>query len=159
MRIAFAVFVGYLVMATIVIGTSFGIVFGLGETYQFRDGTLDPAPTVFIAMSAAACLAGLLGGAVTSRVAQSRWPAARVCLVGVILVFGTFSVLGDWKRAQSLAQKVHSTQEIERMSAREKLENANKPMWFAMIAPLIGAVSAAVGCRLGAVATARSAAT
>jgi hypothetical protein len=155
MRIAFAVFAGYVVMTAIVIGTSFAVVVGLGERYQFREGTLDPAPTVFIVMSVAACLAGLLGGRLTSRIAQTKWRVARAWLVGVILVLGTFSVLGDWMRAQSLARNVHSAEEIARMSLREKLENATKPIWFSAVVPLIGVAAAAVGCRWGAVAPAR----
>src|SRR5262245_51777822 len=145
MRIAFAVIIGYLVMAAIVIGTSFGIVFGLGEGYQFREGTLDPAPAVLICMLATACAAGLLGGLLTAIIARARWRAARSWLIGVVLVLGALSAAGDWMRARSLAEKAYSTEQIAGMSLPEKLEAATKPMWFSLIVPLIGAGSSALG--------------
>src|SRR5262249_44033976 len=96
MRIAFAVIVGYLVMAAVVLGASVGVVFGLGESYLFREGTLEPAALVSIVMLVASCIAGLLGGIVAARIAQTRWRAASAWLVGVVLVLGTLTAVGDW---------------------------------------------------------------
>jgi hypothetical protein len=40
------------------------------------------------------------------------------------------------------------------MNLREKWEQASKPMWFSVLAPLIGACSSLLGCRFGAAAAA-----
>jgi hypothetical protein len=153
MRIAFAVIVGYLVMAAVVIGTSFGIVCGLGESYLFREDTLEPTALVSICMLAAGCVAGLLGGIVAARIAQTRWRAACIWLVGVVLVLGTLSAVGDWRRARLLAEKAPGTAEIAKMNLREKWEQASKPMWFSVLVPLIGAGSSLLGFRFGTTAT------
>src|SRR6516164_7667908 len=139
MRIAFAVIAGYLVMAAVVIGTSFGIAFGLDESYSFREDTLEPTALVSIGMLAAGCVAGLLGGIVAARIAQTRGRAACIWLVGVVLVLGTLSAVGDWLRAQSLAETAPGTAEIARMNLQEKLYQASKPMWLSLLVPLIGA--------------------
>jgi hypothetical protein len=153
MRIALAVIIGYLVMAAAVIGTSFGIVFGLGESDLFREDTLEPTALVSICMLAAGCVAGLLGGIVAARIAQTRWRAACIWLVGVVLVLGTLSAVGDWMRARSLAENVPGPAEIARMSLREKLDQASKPGWFSILVPLFGAGRSLLGCRWGTTAT------
>ena len=152
MRIAFAVIAGYLVMAAVVIGTSFGIAFGLDESYSFHEDTLEPTALVSTGMLAAGCVAALLGGIVAARIAQTRWRAACIWLVGGVLVLGALSAVLDWGRARSLAEKAPGTAEIARMNLREKWEQASKPMWFSVLAPLIGAGSSLLGCCFAAVA-------
>jgi hypothetical protein len=151
MRIAFAVIAGYLVMAAVVIGASFGIDFGLDESYTFREDTLEPTALVSTGMLAAGCVAALLGGIVAARIAQTRWRAACIWLVGVVLVLGTLSAVGDWRRARSPSQNPPGTAEIARMNLREKWDQASKPMWFSVLAPLIGAASSLLGFRIGTV--------
>ena len=151
MRIAFAVIAGYLVMAAVVIGTSFGIAFGLDESYSFREDTLEPTALVSIGMLAAGCVAAVLGGIVAARIAQTRWRAACIWLVGVVLVLGALSAVGDWWRARSLAEKAPGTAEIAKMNLREKWEQTSKPMWLSVLAPLIGAGSSLLGCCFAAV--------
>jgi hypothetical protein len=153
MRIAFAVIAGYLVMAAVVIGTSFGIAFGLDESYSFREDTLEPTALVSIGMLAAGCVAAVLGGIVAERIAQTRWRAACIWLVAVVLVLGALSAVGDWGRARSLAEKAPGTAEIANMNLREKWEQASQPMWFSVLAPLIGAGSSLLGFRFGMPAT------
>ena len=151
MRIAFAVIVGYLVMAAVVLGASVSVVFGLGESYLFREDTLEPTALVSTGMLAAGCVAALLGGIVAARIAQTRWRAACIWLVGVVLVLGTLSAVGDWRRARSPSQNPPGTAEIARMNLREKWDQASKPMWFSVLAPLIGAASSLLGFRIGTV--------
>jgi hypothetical protein len=134
-----SVILGYLVMAVTVFVTFSIAYLLLGTEGAFKPGSYDVSLLWMVLSIALSFAAAVLGGFVCAAVAKTSTPPK--VLAAIVLILGLALAV------PALTQGDVSPPRSESLGNIEAMQNAQQPIWMALLNPLIGAAGVLVGAR------------
>jgi hypothetical protein len=137
-----SVIVGYLVMAVVVFLTFSLAYLVLGSDGSFRPGTYELSAAWIVASIVLSFIAAILGGLACAALARASTPPK--VLAAIVLILGLVSAMPVLTRSGDDV----ATERPAEVSMTQAMQEAEQPVWIALLNPLIGAVGVLVGARL-----------
>lgn len=133
------VIIGYAVMFVFIMVTFGAAYFALGTDGAFQPGTYDVTFLWVVIMIILGFIAAVVGGVVCKAISKNQ--NAVLALVAVVIVLGIISAIPSLSHEAGAPRPA----DVDSMTA---MQNAQQPVWFAFLNPLIGAAGVMVGGRL-----------
>jgi hypothetical protein len=133
--------VGYVVLFIVMFVTCTTLYLAIGTDRAFQPGSYQVSMLWIVGSTVMSVIASLIGGYVASLVGKGQTAVA--VLVIIILVMGAIAAAMVMFAPETAGSRAADVPNMEAMT------KAQTPLWIAVLSPIIAAVSAVVGGRLG----------
>ncbi|NNG17234.1 MAG: hypothetical protein HKM89_12210 [Gemmatimonadales bacterium] len=137
-----SVVLGYVVMVIVVFVLMSLVWMVMGASGAFQPGSWDVSAGWIVGSIIVGLVAAIIGGYVCALVAKDpRGPKALVVVVVILGIVFAIPVLTSGAEAPTIAR-------TETISMMDAMQNAQQPVWIALLNPILGAIGVLIGARL-----------